>query len=338
MTTTMPPVVEAYLGQAIDGRGGAGVRLALDLLDAGTSTEQVVTEVLAVAQTEVGIRWLSNQYTVADEHLASGVTQRALDAVASTIDEDGECGKVVVACAEGDWHSLPAQMFAELLRGHGFSVSFLGASTPVDHVEALLGRRPVDALAVSCSVPLFFEGVTRLATAAHRQGVPVIAGGRALGSGDRRARSLGADAWALGAGDGAPIISGWCRRPPELVADERARPDALVRLTDRVEEIVDVAFADLTSMLPMMRSYGADQLSRTREDLAFIVRFAHAALQVDDPTVLYDFIEWLQDLLVARGVPSSALDHGLAALEPALADVSAVAATLAGEARALVNR
>jgi methanogenic corrinoid protein MtbC1 len=44
----------------------------------------------------------------------------------------------VVTCAEGEWHSLPARMVAEVLRLHGWQVTFLGASTPADHLRRLL--------------------------------------------------------------------------------------------------------------------------------------------------------------------------------------------------------
>ena len=67
----------------------------------------------------MGERWLADRWTVAEEHLASGVSQKALDAVAHTIEPPAVTGLVVVTCTEGDWHSLPAQMFAELLRAQG---------------------------------------------------------------------------------------------------------------------------------------------------------------------------------------------------------------------------
>jgi len=201
--------VEGFLSEAVAGHGHEGVRLALDLLDNGTPADHVIVDLLAAAQREVGERWLCNEWSVADEHLATAVSQKALDAVAGSVVPAPARGDVVVACAEGDWHSLPAQMFAERLHLRGFAVSFLGASTPVDHVESLLDRHPCDALAVSCNVPLFFDGVVRLAAAAHRQGVPVIAGGRALGGDEQRAAHLGADAWAPGADDVPDIIDRW---------------------------------------------------------------------------------------------------------------------------------
>lgn len=186
-----PQDVEDYLAVAAAGDSRAGVRLALDALDRGVPYEDVVVDLLGVAQHESGQRWLHNSWSVADEHVVSGVTQKALDALASTLDEDPTMGPVVVACAEGDWHSLAGQMFAELLRGRGVEVVFLGASTPASHVAELLSRRGTEALTVSCNLPLFFGGVVALVDAAHARGIPVLAGGRGLGSGPSWSSRLG---------------------------------------------------------------------------------------------------------------------------------------------------
>ena len=72
--------VEEYLEHAVVGDSRSGVRLTLNLLDRGVPFDEIIVGLLGVAQREVGERWLRNDWTVADEHLASGVTQKALDA------------------------------------------------------------------------------------------------------------------------------------------------------------------------------------------------------------------------------------------------------------------
>lgn len=312
--------VDAYLDQAVDGNGRAASRLALDLLDQGVPYEEVIVDLLGAAQHEVGERWLANQWTVADEHLASGVTQKALDAVASTAPATDAAGSVIVACAEGDWHSLPAQMFAELLRARGFEVAFLGASTPVDQVVGLLSRRQVDALAISCNLPIFFLGVASLAEAAHRHGVPVLAGGRALGHDASRARRLGVDEWAVDIDAAVDILAGWAQTPPALSG--AADLDAAAReLEANAAGIAEAAMSELAAAFPQMTGYDAAQLARTREDLEYITRFVAAARLVDEPAVLFEFLAWLSTVLTNRGVPLRALEAGLDVLAPLIGSI-----------------
>lgn len=319
--------VEPFLELAIRSDGPAAVRLALDLLDRGATTEAVIVDVLAAAQRESGQRWLRNDWTVADEHVVSGVAQRTLDAVANTASARNTAGAVVVACAEGDWHSLPSQMFAEILRSHGYQVTFLGASTPAEHLARLLTRDRPDALIVSCNLPLFFGGVTRLADAAHGTGVPVIAGGRALTS-ESRAMRLGADAWASDLTGALGTLRDWADRPPAHPGSTSS--DLLVRrLEIEGPALAEGALETMMDTHPHMRGFNAEQLDRTREDLESIVRFIAAARLVDDVTVLTDFLDWLTELLTARGVPVAALVAGIQALAPGVDAIDAAAGELA---------
>jgi len=56
------------------------------------------------------------------------------------------------------------------------------------------------------------------------------------------------------------------------------------------------------------------------QDLVSIVRFAAVTRLVDDNEVFFEFASWLNEQLVARGVPAAALTAGLEVLAP-LVDV-----------------
>lgn len=326
-------LVEKYLSEAVQGHRRATARLALDQIDLGARCEDVIVDLLAASQHEVGERWLANEWTVVDEHLVSGATQHALDAVASTIDVPVTAGSVLVVCAEGDWHSLPSQMLAEMLRARGYGVTFLGVSTPVDDVLHLVGRRRPDAMAVSCTLPLFFAGVARVADAAHTHGIPVLAGGRAMGTDESRTRLLGADAWALDLDDAVQTLDRWEQEPPAVPARPTRLDESAQLLDHSAGDIAAAASDQLSRMFPQMSSCDDTPLAPTREDLAFITRFVAAALLVDDPTVLTEFLGWLAALLANRGVPPRALEAGLDVLAPMLAGRDRRAGQLLAEAR-----
>ena len=306
-----PDAVERYLEQAVRGDGRSGVRLALDLIDNGVPAGDVIVNLLGQAQREVGQRWLANRWTVAEEHLVSGVTQKALDVIATR--SAAAAGLIAVACAEGDWHSLPAQMFAEMLRAR------LRGRFPrrlrADHVAVLSRRRP-DALAVSCNLALFFGGVTRLADAAHRHDIPVLDGGRALGRAPERAACLGADAWAPGIDDAVAVLRGWQRERPRVSAARTPFKAAAVQLDAIAPVIAGEALGSLRAGYPPAASFSEKQLARAREQLAAITRFTAAARLVDDQTVLTEMLDWLRTFLTSRGVPAAALRAGLDALAP----------------------
>jgi diguanylate cyclase (GGDEF)-like protein len=318
--------VPAYLRDAVLGHRGPAVRLTLDLLDRRVSRERIVVDLLAAAQREVGQRWYCNELTPADEHLASGVTTAALDMLMGETSQSAEGSLTVVTCAEGDFHALAAQMFGELLREHGLGVAVLGASTPANVVAEYLVRSGADSLAVSCSVPIFFPGAVRLIDAAHRQGIPVIAGGPAFGIGPRRAERLGADAWALTAAEAAAILLAWKSEPPSVSGDPMLADPVALRLSAQADALGDAAFDGLAARFPLMADYDERQIARTREDLVFTVRFLAATLLAADHEIFGDFLYWLQNLLVQRDVPPQALIAGLEALRPVVEAVDTGAA------------
>ena len=320
--------VERYLEQAVRGDGRAGVRLALDLIDSGVPIGEVIVNLLGRAQREVGERWLANRWTVTEEHLVSGVTQKALDAIAHAIGPPTAAGLIAVACAEGDWHSLPAQMFAELLRAEGFAIAFLGGSAPADHVASFLSRRRPYALAVSCNLALFFGGVTRLADAAHRHDVPVLAGGQALGREPGRAACLGADAWAAGIDDAVAVLRGWQHERPRVPTEPIRFSTAAAQLDSIAPEIAGEALGSLRAGYRPAASFSERQLAQAEEQLAVITRFTAAARLVDDQTVLTEMLDWLEIFLTSRGVPAAALSASLTVLAPIIGRTEPEAARL----------
>jgi methanogenic corrinoid protein MtbC1 len=321
-------LVEAFIGHALAGAHDQAVALALSQLDDAVPEELVITELLAPALRQVGERWQANELSVADEHLVTSAAEASLYALANEARPETGGSPVAVACAEGDWHAVAAHMFAEVLRSRGLATTFLGASTPAEHVTRFLERHRHGALVVSCNLAIFFPGVAALVDAAHVVGVPVLAGGRALRT-NQCAHLLGADGWAPDAGSSIEVLASWHQRTPPVRTTPARLDAAAIELDLRADELGAAAFIDLSKHFRAMSSYSMRQLAQTRQDLVYIVRFVAAAQLVNDSSVLTEFLEWLAYVLSARRVPRSALVAGLEALAPLLRQVSPQAGELA---------
>lgn len=116
----------------------SAVRLVGDLIAGGATIAEVVEEVLRPAQIEVGRRWQDNEWSVAEEHAASAVTEAALMVAATSVAKPGSAGRVVLACATDEWHTLPLRMVSGVLAEAGFDCVFLGPSVPAEHLRAYL--------------------------------------------------------------------------------------------------------------------------------------------------------------------------------------------------------
>jgi methanogenic corrinoid protein MtbC1 len=275
---------------------------------------------LAQVQRTVGDLWQQNELTVADEHAATAITDLAL-AAACLEDQRRrhapEGSVAVVACAEEEWHVMPARMFAEQLRAVGWDVVFLGGSTPAEHLRRFVAAEQPAAVAVSCTVPIHLHGARRAISASHAAGVPALAGGAAFGAAPDRAAAIGADAWAATVDGAVATLSGWVTNKPPLAAPLVDDTPALTAAAER-PLIVDRAMDALASRFQPLADYTAGQLARTAEDLDYILRFVEASLLTGDDSIITSFASWLTSVLAARGLPDGTVALGVGALRDCL--------------------
>src|SRR4029079_11324317 len=98
------------------------------LLDNGTPPIRVLTDVIAVAQRAVGGRWQRGEWSVAEEHAATATSVSATKIVRAHVDRSPVTrGRVIVACAQREWHELPAMIIECALRAEGWDTTLLGA-------------------------------------------------------------------------------------------------------------------------------------------------------------------------------------------------------------------
>ncbi len=296
-----------------------GARDQIDRLLASRSSQQIILDVLAPAQAEIGRRWEDNQCSVADEHVATSITDSLLAQVGAATPLPTSDALFAVCCVEGDWHVVPARMAAELLRAEGYRVRFLGGSLPADHLERYLVELRPAALCLSCSLPLFLPGALRSVEAAHRAGVPVIAGGRGFGHDEHAALRVGADAWAKTMAGATRQLAQWARDRP----GDHARPYADTEAWSAIEmartDLVEHTMGLLAESWPWMHGLDERQTARTREDVAYIFQFLAAALLVDDDRIFADFLVWLSGVLTSRNLPPSTVGATIPMLSAALA-------------------
>jgi methanogenic corrinoid protein MtbC1 len=297
---------EAFLALVLARDTAGATAFAVRLADDGIPATDILVDLVGTVQAEVGERWYRDEASVADEHAATSIADAVVSVLAAGAPHPEADGpRVAVLCAEEEWHSLPARITAEVLRAAGCPVEFLGGSLPPSHLARFLASTPVDVVAISCSTAMSFEPVLAGTHVAHEAGVPVIVGGRAFGPDARRANALGADLWAPNARTGAQLVRD--NLPTEPFAVPTADVAAAMRLAARRDELVDAAVAILAKSLPAYAKYTQAQRDRTREDLVFILRFAEAALLVDDDRIFAEFLAWLDVLLTERGLPAGTL-------------------------------
>lgn len=193
-----------YLEAQLHGDRREALRLVIDEAFArGASVLDVELEVIQEAQREIGRLWQENSITIAEEHMATAISNLALAHLYDRAPRERANGKkVVVACVEGELHDFPARLVADALDLAGFDVRYLGANVPTDSLLAALAREKPDLLALSVTMT-FNVPALRSATERVRQrtagSLPIAIGGGALSWMNALAAELQADATASNA-------------------------------------------------------------------------------------------------------------------------------------------
>ncbi|MFE2579210.1 B12-binding domain-containing protein [Streptomyces sp. NPDC059378] len=296
----------------------SATEVVLRALDDGVDPESVLLDVIAAVQGKVGEEWAANRISVAREHAATAINERAVAALAlhPTARRTPCRGRITVACVDGEWHALPARLVAEVLKLRGWQVDYLGAQVPVPHLISHLHVTKADAVALSSSIATRLPTAHAAITACQAVGVPVLVGGAAFGPDGRYAQLLGADAWAPDARAAADKLAEGPVPRPQV---DHQQTDDLPHLADQEYTMVARASASLVRTVllaledafPAMRTYNNVQRERTAEDLAHIVEFLATALYLGDENLFTWFITWTAQILVARGVPAQSLPPAL---------------------------
>lgn len=140
--------------------------------------EAVCTEVLQKGLAEIGTLWYENQVSVQQEHFASGLAMRRLDALLSASPAPSRNKTILVGCPPNEWHTFTPLLISLLLRRRGLNVIYLGANVPRERFEETITS--VQANLVILVAQTLTSAATLQLTALALTGlrIPVSFGGR----------------------------------------------------------------------------------------------------------------------------------------------------------------
>lgn len=210
-----------YLDALRRGDRHAAYRALDDALDDGRELGQVYLEVVQPAMREIGRLWQEDELTVAEEHLATAITESAMSRMFERVFvwRDVRTPKLLAACAEEERHQMGLRMLCDLLELAGWETTYLGASVPIESLVDLVLKHKPDAVAISATiaphVPRVREAINAIRSAPlDRQ--PVIAvGGRVFLGDPSLAERVGADLTAADAEQAVHVLDARLRRDPQ---------------------------------------------------------------------------------------------------------------------------
>src|SRR3978361_2324900 len=111
---------EAYLAALRAGDRRRALQVVATARSAGIELRELYLEVFQPALREVGRLWQENEMTIAQEHLATAITEIAMAKVQSEFVAHTPRGDLTVlaACADSEMHAVGLRMVCDLLELH----------------------------------------------------------------------------------------------------------------------------------------------------------------------------------------------------------------------------
>lgn len=193
---------EVFLQALLAGDRHAARTIAFEAFSTVGSLSDVYVELFQESLYEIGRLWESNQISVAQEHVATAITQYVMANLypcakpARTFQ-----GKGIITGVEGELHQVGSHMVADMLEMQGWDIRFLGVNLPHQSILQMVKVFQPNMIGISATmvlkVPIVRDLIKEIRGHFSGKATPrILVGGSAFRSLPDVYREIGADGFA----------------------------------------------------------------------------------------------------------------------------------------------
>ena len=178
-----PGVKELFRDSILAGDRMASSRMVRELLEKDIPVQTIYEELIKNALYQVGELWENNRITVAEEHLATSVSEAVMNELFPfLVTRSRTKKKVMLACVENELHQVGVKMVADVFEMKGWDSFFLGSNVPVLDLITYAGKVHPALFALSASIYFHIPDLKRMLHEVRQSfpEIPVLVGGQAF--------------------------------------------------------------------------------------------------------------------------------------------------------------
>lgn len=256
------------------------------------SVERVCLDVLQKGLAVIGEGWYVGHVTVQQEHFASALALRRLEALVTTTPPPTRPGRILIGCPPEEDHTFAPLLLSLLLRRRGWDILFLGANIPSqDFVQTTQTARP--HLVILTAQQLYTAaGLREIGELIYQVRVPMAFGGMIFTQLPELQRQI--TGHYLGA-----TIEGALQRIDELLSPPRLPMPAPAITAEYVEALQHFRLEQAPMEAHLWRTLAASGMSHAllRKANINFSRDIIAALTLGNIDYLGVDLHWIQGLL-----------------------------------------
>ncbi|MGC8856473.1 MAG: MerR family transcriptional regulator [Anaerolineae bacterium] len=142
------------------------------------SVELICTDVLLRGLYEIGELWHKGLISVHQEHFASEIAMRRVEALIAAAPPPVRSGAILTACPAGEQHVFPLALLTLFLRRRGWNVIHLGANVPTERLEETIRLVQPKLVILSAQTLVTAVSLRAMARLLQARGIPAAFGGR----------------------------------------------------------------------------------------------------------------------------------------------------------------
>lgn len=139
--------------------------------------ETVVLEIIRAGIAEIGQGWYQGNIVVQQEHFASELAIRRLEALVAATPPPSRKERLMLACPPGELHTFGLLVLNLVLRRRGWPVVFLGANVPLSRLESALDAADPSLLVSVAQQITTAASLRSMGLYLQERGIPLAYGG-----------------------------------------------------------------------------------------------------------------------------------------------------------------
>jgi methanogenic corrinoid protein MtbC1 len=189
---------QVFLTAILGGQRQAALNIVTEALRSGYSHIDLYVNVFTPALRRVGELWELNKISVAQEHIATSITQYSIAVIYPLLTPPAvHRGSMVVTGVSGELHQVGANLVADAMEASGWSVRFLGTNLPPASVLSVVEESSANVLCISTTIvanlPSVVELVQMVRDKLSARAPKILLGGAAYRLATRFAGEIGAE-------------------------------------------------------------------------------------------------------------------------------------------------
>ncbi|RJP93708.1 MAG: cobalamin-binding protein [Desulfobacteraceae bacterium] len=144
---------QRYFNALLAGRRPECHETVQNLVDANIDIKALYGDLFQRSMYQVGELWENNRITVANEHLATSITESLLNlSYPLVFAVPRKSRKALISCSPNEYHQVGGKMVADIFELNGWDGHFIGANAPAEDMVQYIQEIKPDVVGLSLAI------------------------------------------------------------------------------------------------------------------------------------------------------------------------------------------